>query len=529
MDQHRSNKSVTPAKAPKHPATRSNTAPANTGLHGKALALTFTGLMLAMFVSSLSETIAATALPTIVGDLGGVEIMQWVTTTYVLASTITMPLYGKLGDLIGRKGLLMTALGLYTLGKVICGISLNMEMLITGRMISGIGGGGLIILSQATLADVIPPRKLGTYMGVMGAVFSVSSVLGPLLGGWFVQVTGWRWIFWFTVPLALIAIGVLGAFLPKEHTAQKRPSIDWLGMVTITLFVISLTLCISWGGTVYAWNSPEIGVLLIVFVAATIGFIECEKHAKEPIIPLYLFKNRNFVLCSVVGFLIEIGFMGTMNYLPTYFQIVDRMSPEDSGLACVPLSFGVVIMSTITGWLASKTGHYKWMPIAMCALAGIGFFLMSTMQIGQALWIPLLYLFILGVGFGTGLQILVLVVQNEFSHSLVGTATAANNFFRQIGSTVGAALVGAMFTARLTADLAGQLPKADNLTLSALTPSVVDKLPEHLQTVIANGYSDALVPLFGYFVPLAIAGLILMIFLKQHPLATTIDHKGTGK
>lgn len=502
---------------------------ADRALHGRALALVFFGLLLAMFISSLSETIASTALPTIVGDMNGVEIMQWVSTAYILSSTLVMPIYGKLGDLIGRKRLLMAALTLYAAGKVVCGLAVNMEMLISGRLISGLGGGGLIILSQATLSDVVPPRKLGTYMGVIGAVFAVSNVLGPLLGGWFVQVTGWRWIFWFTVPVALLAVVVLGLTLPRDARALGKHPIDWPGMMAMTVAVTSLVLAMAWGGTLIPWGRLPFMGFVALAVAAAVVFVLLERRAAEPIIPMGLFRNRNFVLCSVTGLFLNISFMGALNYLPTYFQIVDGLSPEVAGLVCTATSVGILITSTATGWVASKTGRYKGMLVAMCVVSTVGLFLLSRMQVHEALWVPVLYLFVLGFGMGLGMQLLVLVVQNEFPHAMVGTATAANNFFRQIGASVGTALVGALFTMRLTADVAGKLTHVDNLSLATLTPQIVDKLPASAQSVIAAGYSDALLPLFLWFVPLMLACLVMMLLLKRHPLATTINHGGAGK
>lgn len=514
------------------PPGRSATAaqsPASHGLHGRALALVFFGLLLAMFISSLSETIASTALPTIVGDLNGVEIMQWVSTAYILTSTLTMPVYGKLGDLIGRKRLLMTALGLYAAGKVLCGLAVNMEMLIGGRLISGLGGGGLIILSQAALSDVVPPRKLGTYMGIIGAVFAVSNVLGPVMGGWSVQVTGWRGIFWFTVPVALLAVAVLGFTLPKDEKPFGRTPLDWPGMMAMTVAVTSLVLAMAWGGTLISWGSLPFMGLVALAVGAAVAFVLIERRAAEPIIPLGLFRNRNFVLCSATGLLLNISFMGALNYLPTYFQIVDNLAPEVAGLVCTATSAGILITSTASGWIASKTGRCKPMLIAMCVVSAVGLFLLSRLEVHTALWVPVLHLFVLGFGMGLGMQLLVLVVQNEFPHAMVGTATAANNFFRQIGASVGTALVGALFTMRLTADVAANISHMDNLSLAALTPQVVDKLPTATQMVIAQGYSDALLPLFLWFVPLMLACLIMMLFLKNHALATTINHGGAGK
>lgn len=513
------------SSAPAKPAGAS-TPHTDHALHGRALALVFFGLLLAMFISSLSETIASTALPTIVGDLNGVEIMQWVSTAYILSSTLVMPIYGKLGDLIGRKRLLMAALTLYAAGKVVCGLAMNMEMLISGHLVSGLGGGGLIILSQATLSDVVPPRKLGTYMGVIGAVFAVSNVLGPLMGGWFVQVTGWRWIFWFTVPVALLAVVVLGLTLPRDARALGKHPLDWPGMMAMTVAVTSLVLAMAWGGTLIPWGSLPFMGLVALAVAAAVVFVLLERRAAEPIIPMGLFRNRNFVLCSVTGLLLNISFMGALNYLPTYFQILDDLSPEVAGLVCTATSVGILITSTATGWVASKTGRYKGMLVAMCVVSTVGLFLLSRMRVHEALWVPVLYLFVLGFGMGLGMQLLVLVVQNEFPHAMVGTATAANNFFRQIGSTLGASLVGALFTSRLTADLAAKLPHVDNINMNRITPDFVQHLDSGTRAIITSAYSDALVPIFLYVVPLLVVGFVLMLTLKEHPLATKVNHTG---
>lgn len=486
----------------------------------------FAGLLLAMFVSSLSETVTATALPTIVGELGGVEHMQWVTTAYILAMTIMMPIYGKLGDLFGRKYLLIAALTVFIVGSSVCGLANSMGMLIAGRAVEGLGGGGLVILSQATIADVIPPRQRGKYMGVIGSVFALATVIGPLLGGWFVQVTGWRWLFAFNIPLALLAIVAVMVFLAKPHRREERPPIDVVGMMLMALAVASLVLATAWGGTLYAWNSPEIIGLFVTCIVAAVAFVQVEKRAREPIIPLLLFKNRNFVLCTATGLIIMLGMMGTTSYLPTYFQIVDQLSPEQAGLMTVPMMAGVTITATTAGFLAAKTGRYKWMPIACCLVMSVAFALLSRMTVGTPLLITGICLFVLGFGIGLGQQILVLVVQNEFPHRIVGTATAANNFFRQIGASLGASLVGALFTSRLSVDLLARLPKADNISINNLTPNFVRHLEEPARSVIISSYSDALVPLFLYIVPILLVGAALMCLLKEHALANSVDHAG---
>ena len=484
------------------------------------------GLLLAMFVSTLSETVTATALPTIVGDLGGVDHMQWVTTAYILASTIMMPVYGKLGDLFGRKHLFIVALSVFIVGSATCGLAPSMDGLIAGRAVEGLGGGGLIILSQATIADIIPPRQRGKYMGILGSVFAVSTVVGPLLGGWFVQVTGWRWLFAFNIPLALLAIAAVAFFSRRPARRAKHPSVDVLGMMAMAVSVSSLVLATAWGGTLFPWLSWQIVGLFALFAAMAVVFALVERRAKEPVIPLFLFKNRNFVVCTVTGMFIMLGMMGTVSYLPTYFQIVDGLAPEQAGLMTFPMMAGVLVTAVGAGLLATRTGRYKWMPIASCAVAAVGFVLLSRLAPGTPLPVAGAFLFVLGFGIGLGQQILVLIVQNEFPHTIVGTATAANNFFRQIGSTLGASLVGALFTSRLAADLAAQLPRVDNINMNRITPEYVQHLAQPEQGLIATAYSDALVPIFLYVVPLLIVGFVLMLTLKEHPLATSVDHGG---
>ena len=492
----------------------------------RGVAAVFAGLLLVMFVSTLSETVTATALPTIVGDLGGVDHMQWVTTAYILASTIMMPIYGKLGDLFGRKYLFIVALSVFIVGSATCGLAPSMDGLIAGRAAEGLGGGGLIILAQATIADIIPPRQRGKYMGVMGSVFAVSTVVGPLLGGWFVQVTGWRWLFAFNIPLALLAIAAVAFFLTNPERRDDRPPVDVGGMMAMAVSVSSLVLATAWGGTLYPWLSWQIIGLFALFVVAAVAFVLVERRAKEPIIPMLLFKNRNFVVCTVTGMFIMLGMMGTVSYLPTYFQIVDGLAPEQAGLMTFPMMAGVLLTAVGTGFLATKTGRYKWMPIASCAVAAVGFVLLSRLTPDTSLLVTGVFLFVLGFGIGLGQQILVLIVQNEFPHAIVGTATAANNFFRQIGSTLGASLVGALFTSRLAADLAAQLPKTDNISMNRITPQFIDHLGGPARDIITTAYSDALVPIFLYVVPLLVVGFILMLTLKENPLAKSVNHTG---
>lgn len=496
-----------------------------TGIHGVRLALVFLALLLAMFTSSISETIAATALPTIVGDLGGVELIQWISTAYVLAATIMMPIYGKLGDLIGRKFLLIGALTIYTIGKIICGVAPDMGVLIAGRVISGLGGGGIMVLVSAIIADLVPARQRGKYLGVTGSVFAVSVVLGPLLGGFFVQVTGWRWLFAFTVPLTVIAVLALAKFL-KEPPRKEKPKnlLDVPGIMLMSIWVTALVLAVSWGGNLYAWDSPTIIGLFTAFLVGAVLFAIREFHAARPVVDLSMFKDRNFALCTIAGLIMNISLMGVVNYLPTFYQIARDYTPEEAGLLMAPMMAGVLITGIIMGFVASKTGRYKWMPIMMFVGATIGVILLAHMTVATPLPLLLLYEFIAGVGVGFGLQILTLIIQNEFPHAVVGTATATSKFFQEIGATLGTAFIGSLFTSRLMTDLAGKLGSdASGLSIDKLTPSLVQHLPTEVQSVIANGYAEALLPLFYYFVPLLVLGFVLMWFLKEKPLAKKVN------
>lgn len=491
----------------------------------------FAGLLLAMFASSLDQTVVSTALPTIVGELGGVNHMLWVTTAYILASTIMMPIYGKLGDLIGRKYLFMGALVLFTLGSLVCALESSMFGLITGRGIQGLGGGGLMILSQAIIADIVPVRERGKYMGFMGGIFAISMVLGPLVGGWLTGGPGWRWIFWLNIPIAILAILSAAVFLPKPKRVEAKLSFDVWGMLCMTVSVVSLILTTSWGGNTYAWDSPVIIGLIIAFVVGAVAFIYIEKRTEEPIIPLELFKNRNFNIATLAGLFIMVGMMGALSYLPTYLQIVKGLSATAAGYMTLPMMVGSFITSIGTGILASKTGRYKWMPIASCLVAALGFYLLSSLVVDTSLLIFGIYLFVLGFGLGLGQQILVLIVQNEFPASMVGTATASNNFFREIGATLGVSIVGALFTSRLGSeftkgfqDMGGV--EALGFSTNSITPELVHGLSDSIQSVVATAYNDALTPVFLYVLPLMLVGAVLLCFIQENPLATTLDESG---
>ena len=490
------------------------------------LVLLFVGLMLSMLLASLSQTVLSTALPTIVGELNGVDQMLWIMTAYILASTIMMPVYGKMGDLIGRKSLLIMAILLFMTGSVFGGLAGTMPWLIAGRVIQGLGGGGLIILSQAIIADVVPARERGKYMGIMGAVFAVASVAGPLLGGWFTEGIGWRWTFWINLPLGVFALLAAIFLLKLPKGSNTRPRVDFTGMALLAIATTALVLAASWGGNEYAWGSPLILGLLAVTVLGGGLFVWNERKAAEPIISMHLFEKRNFVLTTGAGLLIGVAMFGVLGYMPTYIQMVTGIDATQAGFVMIPMMAMLLITSVSSGFVISKTGRYKWMPIAGASVIAVALLLLSTLTVDTELWVLCTFIGIMGLGLGLSMQVLVLVVQNTFPNSQVGTATASNNYFRQIGASLGSAVVGSLFTARLTTMLSERLPAgAADATGGAqsLTPGVVDALPESLRLPIIESYNDSLTPLFLYMVPLAILAVLLLCFIKEDPLATTIE------
>ncbi|GAB3209312.1 MDR family MFS transporter [Marinactinospora thermotolerans] len=513
------------------PTTVHKDGPAAEPADRRTIYAVFAALMVAMLLGSLDQTILSTALPTIVGELGGVNHMLWVTTAYILAATITMPVYGKLGDLVGRKNLFILSLLLFLAGSVIGGAASGMTGLIAGRAVQGLGGGGLMILSQAIIADIIPARERGRYMGVMGSVFAVSSVLGPILGGWFTEGIGWRWAFWINIPLGALAVLAAVVFLRPSPAPEERPRLDVAGLVTMAIAVTSVVLFTSWGGTEYEWDSPVIIGLGVAFVVAGAAFVLVERRAAEPIIPLHLFADRNFNLSTIAGLFIALAMFGAVGYLPTYLQMVSGLDATNAGFLMLPMMAAVLITSTGSGFLVSATGRYKWLPIVGMLVVTGGLLLMSTMTVDTSLPVICLYLAVVGAGIGMGMQILVLVVQNAFPASEVGTATAANNFFREIGASLGSAVVGALFTSRLTSLLGGHGEAVSvggahgAVDQNSLTPAAVNAMDAPVKEFIVSSYNEALTPVFLYIAPLMVLSAVILCFIKEKPLATTVGSR----
>ena len=504
-----------------------------------SILLLFIGLMLIMLMSSLNQTVLSPALPTIVGELDGVEHMSWVITAFILVSTIMMPIYGKLGDLWGRKPLLIFAILAFTAGSVTGALAESMTGLIVSRGLQGLGG-GLMILSQAVIADVIPARERGKYMGALMGVFAFSSVAGPLLGGWLTEGPGWRWGFWMNVPLGALALAAAVFLIPHTNAGARtrRARIDVLGMALLAAATACLVLAMTWGGNQYAWNSPTILGLLGAVVVAAALFVPVELRAAEPVMPMALFRDRNFVLTTVAGLCMGIAMFGAIGYMPTYLQMVLGVDATQAGLLMIPMMGTMLVTSVTVGALVSKLGRYKAFMVAGSLLIAAGLFCLSRLATDTATYLICLALAVVGLGLGMSMQLLTLVVQNSFPVSMVGTATAGANFFRQVGATVGSALVGGLFTARLKDLLADRLApvlaaarqqgQATSLgSTNSLTPSVVQSLPDPVREVIIGAYSDALIPIFLWIMPLGIAAALVLLFVVEKDLATTVAASGT--
>jgi EmrB/QacA subfamily drug resistance transporter len=500
----------------------------------KRIWLIFAALVAGLFLAGLDQMIVGTAMPTIVGQLGGIAHMAWTTTAYPLATTIVMPIYGKFGDLYGRRWLFLFAIFLFTAASVGAALSTGFWEFVVFRGLQGVGGGGLMILAQATIADVVPASERGRYMGPMGAIFGITSVAGPLLGGLFADHLGWRWCFWINVPVGVAALVIAAGYLSiPVRRPTARP--DYAGVVLMTAVTSLLVLITDWGGKQYPWGSPVIVSMIAALVVGIAMLIVTEARAREPMLPLWLFGNRTFVLTTSLAFIVGLIMFAAIGFLPTYLQMATGVSASVSGLLLIPMMLGLFLTSIWSMVAITRTGRYRVYPPLGSALLGLDLLWLTQLHARTPMWVVAAMLFVMGAGLGLVMQIIVLVVQNAVAPDQIGTATSANNYFREMGGAIGVAVFGSIFTHRLTSGLVGAFrdhmheATAGGVRPGALVPAVVKHLPTGLHDAIVGAYVDALVPVFGYLLPGAVLAVLPALFIPQVRLSEVAGMVARGE
>ncbi|MCW4386288.1 MFS transporter [Salinibacterium sp. SYSU T00001] len=495
----------------------------------------FSALIAGMMLASLDQTIVSTAMPTIVGQLGGVEHQAWITTAYLLATTIVMPVYGKFGDVLGRRSLFLIAIGIFTLASIGCALSGDFWIFVAFRALQGVGGGGLMILSQAIIADIVPASERGKYLGPLGAIFGISAVAGPLLGGFFVDHLTWHWAFYINIPIGIGAflIAWLALRLPSKRAEKK---IDILGVVTLSIATTCLIFFSEFGGNAdHGWGASETWVWGAGMVLAALAFVWVEYKAVDPIIPLSFFRNPIFVNATAIGLTLGLGMFAAIAFVPTFLQMASGTSAAASGLLMLPMMVGVMGTSIFSGLAITKTGKYKVYPIVGTMVTILAMLLFTGLTADTPIWLICVYLFLFGAGLGLIMQVVVLVVQNAVPAGDIGSATSTNNYFREVGAALGVAVFGALFTNRLSENLtavftgAGADSAEAGAAASTLDPQTLHELPEAVRDGIVTAYADSLAPVFWYLIPFLVIAFVLALFLKQIPLSDTAGMVARGE
>jgi EmrB/QacA subfamily drug resistance transporter len=487
------------------------------------------GLLLALMLAMLDQLVVSTALPRIVGELGGLNHLSWVVTAYVLASTITTPLYGKMGDLYGRKRLLMAAIIIFLAGSALSGLAHSMDQLIAFRALQGLGAGGLMVGAIATIGDMVSPRERGQYMGYMMAAMMIAMIAGPLVGGYITDSLSWRWIFYINMPIGGAALAYLMAtlHLPRHRVQHK---IDYLGAAVLSVGATAIVLTTTWGGTQYAWASPQIITLIAIAVLSVAAFIWVEAKAAEPILPLHVFSSRNFSLTSGMSFLLGLAMFGAMTFLPLYQQTVQRASPTVSGLLLIPLMLGATLTSLIAGQVTVRTGRYKALPIVGGAIMTVSMVLLASIGIGTSRLTTMSFFVVFGVGMGFLMQITTLIAQNSVEPRDMGVASSSRTFFQQIGGSIGVSMFGAIFVRALHSSLSAKLPGARfAISSNQINPASVQHLPAPVRGVVFAGISHGVDTVFLWAAPATALVFLLAWMIKEIPLRGRSDTPGPAQ
>jgi EmrB/QacA subfamily drug resistance transporter len=476
------------------------------------------GLLLAIMLAMLDQLIVSTALPRIVGTLGGVTHLSWVVTAYVLASTVTTPLYGKLGDMYGRKRLLVIAILIFLAGSALSGMAHSIDELIAFRAVQGLGAGGLMVGAIATLGDLVSPRERGQYMGYMMATMMLAMIAGPLVGGYITDSLSWRWIFYINMPVGGAALAYLAAtlHLPRHMVKHK---IDYLGAALLALAATAIVLLTTWGGSQYGWGSPVIIGLAVLAAASALMFCLAETRAAEPVLPLHVFRNRNFTLSSAMSFLTGLMLFGALTFLPLYQQTVQHLSATGSGLMLIPLMFGSMVTTILAGQVTTRTGKYKIFPILGGLGMTAGLLLLTQLGVTTSLVVTGLYFAVLGIGMGFLMNMTTVIVQNSVNPRDMGVASSSRAFFQQIGGSIGVSIFGVIFARKLTAEMTARVPGVHlNSAGGQFDPVTVNRLPATIRHDVFFAITHAVQSVFVWAVPSAVAVFLLAWFVKEVPL-----------